>query len=401
LFIMATDVQVDLLPTNLLNKDGAYALDHPEIAKLVDYLWTGILLDTKKIDYLRTIGIATLPDELNKPIDDLILQYIEIQGHCSTFKNVTFPLIVSIASQVHEYAILAGGKDDSSFYKIIIDAGEQLVALKKDPSKNEAAIKSLAQDIKDTVDYMVGYIAPLKKAAGDAKQALILFETICKTDQKNLESAQAPLRTRIEGIGGKGGELEMLQANLEEKRKELKDDQDAYDKDYVIAMTSLAYAWIWPIGTIAAAIVAGVYGAKAAEMEASISAVKDLITADNDKIALDNALVADMGLISKSIDTIIEAIGSAIQALGYLESGWQIIEDDLQSCATVTKNISFAAAPILRTRTAGAVITAWNGVATAVEKYRNKAYVSMTPTKINIDHLIEALKKNAETGHAA
>ena len=66
-----------------------------------------------------------------------------------------------------------------------------------------------------------------------------------------------------EEYGETSEDVKRLTKQIEDQKAILDTANKEYDHDVVVAATSPSYAWVFPIGTIAASVVAGVYGDRA------------------------------------------------------------------------------------------------------------------------------------------
>ncbi|WP_170940725.1 hypothetical protein [Pseudoalteromonas sp. NBT06-2] len=73
-----------------------------------------------------------------------------------------------------------------------------------------------------------------------------------------------------------------------------------------MAATSATYGWLFPFGTIAAGITAGIYGAKATKAKKAIEGATSLITTKNQKEQADMAMMNDLNLVCSNIQKAVE-----------------------------------------------------------------------------------------------
>ena len=116
--------------------------------------------------------------------------------------------------------------------------------------------------------------------------------------------------------------------------------QDEYNHDVIVAATSPTYAWIFPFGTIAAAIVAGIYGAKAVAAKKAIAAAEDEIANnDNADITKKTSLVTAVTGLNTNATSLELKGNSFLSTVQGMENGFMTITADLSAiCKDVIQN---------------------------------------------------------------
>ncbi|APA12272.1 hypothetical protein sscle_09g070420 [Sclerotinia sclerotiorum 1980 UF-70] len=397
---MATPAVSDnalLEPKGLTTQDGKYVLDHAGISALLRFVWSGVLLSTTKDEYLARTGVASSHyDHVKKYIDPLLSTYAPCKTHCMNFKNTTYPSIVALSHSVKEYAETAGGKEDGSYYANIIAAWKTLCDELKKPEaqRDNSTIDDARETVKELVDAQVAAIEALNQSAQKAVSDLRTFEEQCQADKLALDGQDKII---TDALSGDSGDIVKLEAAIKANKAELSKDQDEYDEDVTIAATAVTYAWCWPIGTIVAATIMGVYGSRAVEMQATINGLKGLLTDEDDQIKADKILVADLTLIKTDLETLISKIGPAIQAIEGMTSVWHNIGLDLQAVRDWTQDKSAVGSAVVQKINQNSIITKWNNIYTKVDNYLNIAYVT-EPEQMTLnsyaDNLSAVIKAN-------
>ncbi|KAJ8059758.1 hypothetical protein OCU04_011396 [Sclerotinia nivalis] len=364
---MATSAGGDnglLEPKGLTAANGKYALDHAGISALLRFVWSGVLLSTTKDEYLARTGVTSSHyDHVKQYIDPLLLVYAPCKTHCMTFKNTTYPSIVALSHSVKDYAETAGGTEDGSYYANIIAAGKTLYDELNKPSAQQSSstIDTARETVTELVDTQVTAIGTLKQNAQTAVNNLRTFEEQCQADKLALEAQDKII---VDALTGDSGDIVKLKATIDANKIELSNDEDEYDEDVTIAATAISYAWCWPIGTIVAATIMGVYGSRAVKMQATISGLKGLLSDENDQIKADKTLVADLTLMKTDLETLIGKIGPAIQAIEGMMGVWDNIALDLQSVKDATQDKSGVGLPVVQKINQNSILTKWNNLYT-------------------------------------
>lgn len=299
----------------------------------------------------------------------LLLAYQDVHDHCHEWQTKTFPEAVSLAADVYDY----GTHKAPTYYPPILKEAE---TLEDDPDNAQAKsrLKAILQNLQATAsDY--------QKKANDVHDKVQEFAVKTEADRKTLvgDDGKSGLLKRYEDdYGKKSTRVEQLTNDIAGERQKLKDDTDEYHRDVIIASTTPTYAWIYPAGTIAAAVVAGVYGKKATE------ALEDM-RADQDKIdmleAEEQALVNLMTAIHLAVEGVTNIKKSLLKALPVIrkvEKFWGAIGSDIGDIVTlIDTNIGEVPPAIMNLGVADA-LDAWKAVADAANAYRVNAFITTT-----------------------
>ncbi|KAI5892075.1 uncharacterized protein SCHCODRAFT_02732293 [Schizophyllum commune H4-8] len=384
---MSSDSDIDMEPKGLVNDDGNYILQHDDIANLLKYVWSGVLLPVTEDAYTQRLQLSDdTAGKLSDVIKPLVAAYAVAQTNCQVFKDKTYPGIVDLSSDVYNYAQNAGGTVEDSYYVNIISWIKQL---SQSTDKDEQ--EDLHGAIDAVIDQQLEAIQALQDRADAAVGELAKFE-----DQS--EKDQDALTTRSNAVKDKAtaevGNLDDLNAKLKEYRDELTDDLKEYEHDKLVEETSAAYCWIGLFGLIAAAAVASVYGDKAAKMAKRIDEVRQLIRDWEAKVRDETRLISDLGAISTDVGNVLTLIKPAIAVIQKMIGVWTAIANDLKNLKdTVNKDFKIANEIVARME-ATKLVDKWNDLAESVDKYRQAAFVSDVSTA-TLDDLSAQLHEQA------
>ncbi|TRM69519.1 hypothetical protein BD626DRAFT_563260 [Schizophyllum amplum] len=249
--------------------------------------------------------------------------------------------IVALSSDVHDYARNAGGTLTSSDY----------------------------------VDIQVENIGALVARCQTCVDDLRAFDGETKSDQGVLKERSKAINTKLVDAQGTIGSI---RTRLQDLRGELKAKQDEYEQAKIIACTSLTYAWVFPVGTIVAASMAGVCGAQADQLYDCIDKVRELITDSEGKVRDRERTIASLETIDMDLDEILALIDPAVTAI-------QKMLGDMAN-KDVRKANQFIADTV-ETK----VLEMWDNLATSVDNHRRAAYISSAEEK-SLDNLWKTLK---------
>ncbi|KAL1733729.1 hypothetical protein EV714DRAFT_281494 [Schizophyllum commune] len=384
---MSSTTAVDMTPKDLVNQDGNYVLQQDDMYAVLQYVWAGVLLPTDPTAFQARLGIsAETMQKMSAVLERLVSQYKTTQGHCQPFKDSTYPSIVNIASDVYSYAQNAGGTVEDSYYANIFQS-VQTLATTTDPTKQA----SLKQTITELINVQVQSIEGIQEKAQTVLDDVKAFQNLSMQDAKDLQSCHTAVNT---ALSTEIGNLADLKKNLADDRKVLKAEQATYLRDEIIACTSLAYAWIPGLGTIAASVVATVYGLAAQKMAKTIAKTKTDITGDEGKITDETRMISDMQSIDADLGDFLTALDSAITALQGMMGTWGAIADDLTTLQKMVDQDIRTAVGAIANIEDEKLVQKWNDLAGAVEKYRQAAYISPIQQQ-SLDDLSAQLNKQA------
>ncbi|KAL1682933.1 hypothetical protein EV122DRAFT_249096 [Schizophyllum commune] len=369
---MSSD-DIDMEPKGLVNDDGNYILQHDDIANLLKYVWSGVLLPVTESAYTQRLQLSDdTAGKLSGVIKPLVAAYATTQANCQIFKDKTYPGIVDLSSDVYSYAQNAGGTVDDSYYVNIINWIKQL---SKSTDKEEQ--EELQGAINAVIDQQVKDIQALQDRADAAVAELQKFEDQSEKDQDALTTRSNVVKDQVTA---EVGSLDELNAKLKEYRDELTEDLKEYEHDKLVAETSASYCWLGLIGLIAAAAVASVYGDKAAKMAKRIDEVRQLIKDWETKVKDETRLISDLGAIGTDVGNILKLIKPAIEVIQKMIGVWTAIANDLKNLKeAVNKDFKIANEMVAKMQ-ATKLVNNWNDLKDSVDKYRQAAFVSDVST---------------------
>ncbi|KAL1714238.1 hypothetical protein EV715DRAFT_209983 [Schizophyllum commune] len=378
---------IDLTPQGLLNADGNYVLQQEDVYNLLKYVWAGVLLPVTPEDYQKRLQLSTdIVTKLSNVITPLVAAYKTCSANCTTFKSTTYPSIVAIANDVYSYAQNAGGTAQDSYYANIWQA---IRSLANATSPTQA--QQLIATINGLIDTQVTDIANIKAKAEQVVNDLITFQDQTAGDQTtlktNLDAVAAALKTE-------DGDLATLEKMLADNKAQLTSDEADYEHDKIVACTTLTYFWAGPIGLIAAAVVAGIYGKKAADLADKIDEMRSLITDEEGKVSDEKSLLADLNAVDADLTSFYASLDPAITALKDMITVWDNISTQLTNLKSIVANDVQKATAATAALNDAILVAKWNALKEAVDKYRQAANV-MPIHKTSLEAISEKLRQQA------
>lgn len=343
----------------------AFILSSTEWLAIQTYVESGMALPTTDDAFKKLLGSGA-PSDLSdfKPLIDA---YKLINGHVTGWQTDTFPKSVSLASDIYNYAQQA-----PTYYAPILPLAKKLTANPDD------------QDAKKELVAILDMLS--KSASGYHDKAKEVAEKI----QKFANDTQADKNT-LNGTDGNGGlkkyyndkygatssEVEELTKELQAQKVILDAANKEYDHDVIVASTTPTYAWVWPFGTIAAAVVAGVYGDKAVKALERSRAAQQQINTLSSKLAADTQLMINITTTESSITNILEPLNAALPVIQKIQGVWGAISDDLNNIITTINTNIAEALPIIMNLGVQTAINEWTEVGGLAQAYRLNAYITV------------------------
>lgn len=343
----------------------AFALSATEWYAIQTYVANALALPTTETTFKTFLGNGA-PDDLT-PFKPLISAYSTINEHVNVWQNDTFPSSVSLASDILNYA-----KQAAVYYNPILPLAQKLT---QNP------------DDKESKDALKAILAVLSNSASEnQKKAKAVADKI-----KNFAVQTKADQVVLNGSDGKGGlqkkykddygSTSALVKQLNEEIAAQKIVLDAanaeYDYDKVVAATTPTYVWVWPFGTIAAGIVAGIYGDKAVKALQRARAAQEQINTMSAKVASNALLIINITTSSSSISDILGKIEAALPVIQKIQGVWGAISDDLDNIVkTIDTNIG-EALPIIMNLGVQTAINEWKDVGELAQAYRLYAFITV------------------------
>jgi hemolytic enterotoxin HBL len=343
----------------------SFILSKAEWIAIQTYVNDGLSLPTTIAQFRASLGTGA-PSDLSD-FTQLITAYATLNGHCTTWQSTTFPMTVSLASDIYEY----GTNKVPVFYPAILTEANILI---NDPT-NANALAALAAILNNLQAAANGYQVKAK-AASDAIQT---FSNQMTADESTLigPNGDAGLRKYYtDKYGTTSAQVAQYTQELAAWKLALAGDQAAYRHDVIVAATTPTYAWVFPYGTIAAAIVAGIYGHKAVEALDSIANDQKQIDALQADLAADANLINAINMATGGITGIVAALQAALPVVQKIQGVWQGISDDIAAIAALIDTDIRQVPPIIMSLGVSEATTAWYNVAQAANQYRVNAYVT-------------------------
>ena len=286
-----------------------FALDGASWRSVRRYALTAVSMPTNA-DQLRSL-IGLPPGGDIGPVADALPVLTAVQAHGAQWSGLIWPKIAGLGSDIRLYA----SQQEAALIQL------------RDTTEASDALRQLRRDAVRRV--LQASIANAMDAAAKARSvfgAVGAFVPLLQNDAQHI----ATLRENL------GGRLASTDATLKATRQQtqviaaiLQQRQAEYEHDKIVAATSVTYAWIWPFGTIAAAVVAGKFGSDAVDVSGKIDAVHQQLAGMDAELRRDTLTLTMLDNLTQTLGGLATAVDAALPVLQRIEGAWQALADRL------------------------------------------------------------------------
>lgn len=324
------------------------------------YVEAGKRLPFTKEDAISKLTIST---EEADHFHDLWEIYGHVNDHCHDFEFNLFPQIIGLASDIVDYGRAKAPIYYGGLTNILGRVDEGALDLPSAARMVQAILNNLTAYAQERVD----------KAEANTKSIAIFIDQI---QQKKLflEPIQGRYTQMYEG---ESGIIAQFTQAFEDDKTLIETCNDEYREDVAVACTSAIYAWVFPVGTIAAGVVAGVYGKRTQDALDNVHAYQDKLAATEIKLRAAILLKHDLDLASQILDGMVKKLNAALPVLTEAKRVWSALTDDIKQVqVTITQDIS-KAPMIIKSLGIDEAILAWKAFADEADQYRVNAFITI------------------------
>lgn len=341
-----------------------FTMSRAEWIAIQTYVTDALALPTTDTAFRNSLGPGA-PQDLSD-FKNLIDAYGDINAHVTNWEEHVFPGSVNLASDIYQY----GMNKAPVFYPPILKQAQILVDNPGDSRAKEslkAILGNLQHDAQGKADKAAAVAGQIGQFARDTEADKV---TMTGTDGKG-----GLVKHYDDKYGSTSAEVKSLTQDINTQRQILKEANDEYDHDVVVAATTPTYAWVWPIGTIAAAVVAGIYGDKAVKALDRARAAQAKVNTLTAKLAADANLMLAIHSAETGLNTIVRDIAAALPVIEKIQGVWGGIAADLGSISSLIDTDIRSVPPIIMNLGVDEAVKAWHNVALNADAYRVSAYV--------------------------
>lgn len=348
-------------PKGLLNDDGNYILQHKDIYDLFKYVQTGVLLPTDTAEYQRRLHLSDeMFQRFSSVVAPLVTAYDRAQLHCQRFKDIIYPGIVSLSSDVYDYASKAGGARYSMILRLVRELAEAT-----SPMEEVRVVGRLNR----VVDVQITSINDLTTKAQACINNLRVFEGETMSDQSELRERNKDVDAML---SLEQGSVNAIRTQLNNLKNELKTVSEEFETARISECAALKFAWVFPFGLVPSAALASA-GRKAAQLGQRLNKVRELINDNEGKLREAERITAHMMTIDADLDNVVALIAPAVTTVQEMMGVWDAVKADLERLKNMDhREANWVIASIIEHK----ALEKWQTLADGVGKYQKAAYMS-------------------------
>lgn len=357
--------------TALINEKGMFTLASPDMMLLQTYLTVGKCLPTEKEEFDKKYNLPqNLSEKEREEFEDLRKEFGVILRDTTFFSDVTYPNTVNTAGNIYHY----GTKAKLYLSKMLLKYQNFLEGkITEEVAKN--CMRAMADAlIKDAKAY--------QEEALQIRQDILDFITKIQKSNHKLKDLKGSFESKF----AKDERFQNYERLMDDITKEVEKENRNYTKNVLAASTSPTYAWVFPIGTIAATVVAGIYGAKATKVKQHIKNLENERDALRKEYKKKLDLLEDSRLAVSNIELLVKQAGGALVSLGKIAGVWDSLQSDLKDFKKTVETDVRDADIYLTDSGIEFAADSWNRLAQAADHYRKLAYVTMTSREKILEH---------------
>ncbi len=326
--------------------------------------------------------------------------YNTLNEDSTYFFNDVFDKMTTLGSGLKSYASDVAGQD--SVFTLISSLIKPTDGTDPDP----ASALDILKDLTGTSQKNATLAAQIKTNLGTYKTKLISAQATLGSVKKNVDADDKTSQATITKLSG-GPEV---MGSLKQLNNLLDADNEEYKHDVIVASTTVTYAWVAPpVGLIAAATVAGVYGKKAVDMLDTIDKLQGQIA--NAKKELQTAVATQntVKLAEGGLDNVIKYTDLAIDKATSIQNSWSSMVTGLTSISDRISN-SIKNEPDGEKKLAATIAVvyfmkkaqeSWTSIKPTIDTMVDNPYITVSPTDKDLKTFAEEVVKEAnELEHA-
>ncbi|ESZ95598.1 hypothetical protein SBOR_3994 [Sclerotinia borealis F-4128] len=372
--------------------ERAFVFNSSDMKALNRFLGTGRLLQTRRDDYLRSLGILAtdpLSTDLANEIDDLMSTYTKVKADCVYFRDHTWRTIVDMAAQIRIYATMAGGTEETSYTVLMLkwigDYHNENNKAKPDPAK----LKELREGIQYVIDEELRIIKQLQTGAQEALNGLGSFHSLCEQHESRIRINATSLDAQLTR---EGNDIVSMQKRILDAQAELDDLQSRIDGKNQVLTDAPKYMWVWPIGT---AIGTGLVIAAKKEialMKEAMEKIQALMNEYEAKQKTASRLQLNIMFVNGQVNNLTQEIAPAMRTLELLQGAWKSMVTDLETIKQLIDNDTEKIPPMILARPQlQKIVDEWNELRDFASNYIQNSYLSESPETVSVQQYIHQL----------
>lgn len=351
-----------------------FALSRPEWIALQTACTNAAALPTTPEAFRNSLGEGA-PADLSD-FSPLLEAYQMIGGHTSRWTHTVYPAVVSLAGDVVQY----GTSTVPSYYPQLL-AEATVLGVDPDDGQARSALKAILDQLRQHTEERANRV-------GEVVEQFIGFIADAESDLAGMVGDDGDgglLEYYADRYGPADAVVQQICRDLADEERLLRAANHAYDRDMVVATTSPTYAWIWPYGAVASAVVAGGCGERTVEALDRARVAEAEIAALPAEVGAAARLAITLHAAGVGTETITSTLAECLPVIQRMRGVWSGISADLEALASFVNDDSGhddirKVVMTLMELGIEQAVTAWAEVAAAASAFRANAYLMEDPT---------------------
>ena len=326
-----------------------------------------------------------IPDDQSlTPFSDIQQAFSEIHQHCcewlgvdggnGSFSNGIYDGIVDLARDIYHYS-----QSVETYYQGL----SKIVARMEDEVDQQSpSFMRLQAKFDKIIDKLIEDAESREHKAEAARSAVSRFKDNTQNDRERLKTAHKALPDILTLFSERNTALEEKITILSQSVSNL---NEAYNKAVVVAATTPTYALLLPpLGLIAAATVAGIYGDQAVKLKNQKEQVEQQAEDVRRELEKNRSAGAALQISISSIDTessgLLDNMEQALLVLGKVKGFWNATASDLRNIKTVLQQDVKSADVLLKEFGIDDAISKWQDLGANANAFSANAYIDVQNT---------------------
>lgn len=360
-------LKIDVTPKGLtydLDGKQKFVLDSVDRLNLQRYLLQGMTLPTDNDALKRAFY---LQDGMLNNFKDLLKAFQDIENHCKTFYDGAYTASVQLSSHIVDFDL-----DAKHYLKGIVSIADDYEHGRITADKAEESVTALINILTKNFD---SFINDCNNVCDGINT--FLKQTYSDNVVLNGQDGNSGLKkTYTDKYNLNQSRIKELQDKICALQKDLDRATKAYNYDVTVASTTPTYVWIFPFGTIPAAVVAGVYGDRARKAYKGIEDIRREIEDATGELNQKMAMVAGFATSSDCVTNIAGLIKSAITPIEKIKGTWFTLKDELQALDKTVKGDITTLPMCVKSMAVDKAVEEWDKVAKDADQYRRTAFIT-------------------------
>lgn len=269
------------------------------------------------------ISAFVIPEDVSfSTFEALLEQYVEVNETADNWSSNLYPEMVSLALELANYADV-----HTTFITPLVSALDKIVDYGDVMSENYNPVA--AEQHRQTAIALLDILNTYASARGDAVDTVAVdLNTFASDLVEQGAQLEVLLGTHAEYLLDDGSELKVRIAEMKARISALNAE---FDRLVTIAATTPTYAWVFPFGTMAGGAVAGIYGARAAEVGDQINQLKDDLSDLKEELTYKENIYISYNQAYDSVVGIEGKIKDADENVQKLRLHWQTMNIQFES----------------------------------------------------------------------